>query len=68
MRLKDSQLNKETLLPVVWRAGVTVELELARQVEGAVQQLVRRVGAEARHFSQISLRFLMPTFVLHRGL
>ena len=53
--VKNSHLDREEALPpVVWRAGVTVELELARQVEGAVKQLVRRVGAEARHFSQIS--------------
>ena len=45
--------REETLLPVVWRAGVAVELELARQVKGAVQQLVRRVGAKARHLTNI---------------
>ena len=60
---KNSHLDREEALPpVVWRAGVAVELELARQVKGAVQQLVRRVGAKARHF----IRFLMPTIVLHR--
>ena len=56
MRLRDSQLNKETLIPVVWRARVTVELELARQVKGAVQQLIRRVGAKATHFTINHLR------------
>ena len=66
MRLRDSQLNKETLIPVVWRARVTVELELARQVEGAVQQLVRRVGAKAKHFTINHLRLQMSTIVLHR--
>ena len=48
MRLRDSQLNKETLIPVVWRARVTVELELARQVKGAVQQHVRPAGSVLR--------------------
>ena len=62
MRLRDSQLGKETLIPVVWRARVTVELELARQVKGAVQQLVRRVGAKATHFSQL----IIATFVWHQ--
>ena len=65
MRLRDSQLNKETLIPVVWRARVTVELELARQVKGAVQQLIRRVGAKATHFTINHLRLLMTTIVLH---
>ena len=32
--------------PVVRGGWVTVELELSRHVEGAVQQLVRRVRAE----------------------
>ena len=65
MRLRDSQLNKETLLPVVWRAVVTVELELARQVKGAVQKLIRCVGAKATHFTINHLRLLMTTIVLH---
>ena len=66
MRLRDSQLNKETLIPVVWRARVTVELELARQVKGAVQQLIRRVGAKATHFTINHSRLQMSTIVLHR--
>ena len=52
--VKNSHLDREEALPpVVWRAGVAVELELARQVKGAVQQLVRRVGAKARHLTNI---------------
>ena len=65
MRLRDSQLNKETLLPVVWRARVTVELELARQVKGAVQQLIRCAGAKTTHLTINHLRLLMTTIVLH---
>ena len=60
--LEHRHLNREeTPLPVVWRPRVTVELQLARQVKGAVQQLVRRVGAKATHFSQLIIAtFLQP--------